>query len=104
MVLASQTVQVTSEANASPIMTTFTTMSAVRNIDHGDNSRGTCRLMGFAAGLSVSVASAAGDAACVCGAGAAWACAAGAAASVGAAAGAAVWACAAVWGTAGWFT
>ena len=31
-------VQVTSEANASPIMTALTMMSADMNIDHGDNS------------------------------------------------------------------
>ena len=42
-------VQVTSEAKASPIMTAFTMMSADRNIDHGDNSRGTCNVTGFAA-------------------------------------------------------
>jgi hypothetical protein len=38
--LASQTVQVTTDANARPIMTIFTTMSAFRNIDHGDRSLG----------------------------------------------------------------
>jgi len=34
-------VQVTSEANARPIITNLTRMSADRNIDHGDNSCGT---------------------------------------------------------------
>jgi hypothetical protein len=34
-------VQVTSEAKASPIITALTRISADRNIDHGDNSRGT---------------------------------------------------------------
>jgi hypothetical protein len=38
IVLAMKTVQVTSEAKARPIMTAFTTISADRNIDHGDNS------------------------------------------------------------------
>ena len=42
MLLASQTVQVTTEAKASPTMTAFTTMSAEANIDHGDKSRGRC--------------------------------------------------------------
>ncbi len=32
-------VHVTSEANARPIITAFTRISADRNIDHGDNSR-----------------------------------------------------------------
>ena len=58
-------------------MTAFTMMSADRNIDHGDNSRGTCRATGFAA-LMLSVetsadggaASAVGDAAAGCAAGA----------------------------------
>ena len=40
MVLASQTVQVTSEAKASPIITAFTTISALRNMPHGDRFRG----------------------------------------------------------------
>jgi len=34
--LASHTVHVTSEAKARPIITAFTTMSALRNIPHGD--------------------------------------------------------------------
>ena len=40
MVLASHTVQVTSEAKASPIMTAFTTISALRNMPQGDRLRG----------------------------------------------------------------
>ncbi len=40
MVFASHTVQVTSEAKASPIITAFTTMSALRNMPHGDRLRG----------------------------------------------------------------
>src|SRR6516225_5339722 len=40
MLLASHTVQVTTEAKASPTMTACTTMSAVRNIDQGERSRG----------------------------------------------------------------
>ena len=52
-------VQVTSEAKASPIMTAFTRMSADRNIDHGDNSRGTCSVTGLAA--CTAPASAGGD-------------------------------------------
>src|SRR5262249_4869603 len=39
-VLASQTVQVTTEANARPAMTAFTITSADRNMPHGDRSRG----------------------------------------------------------------
>ncbi len=39
-VLASQTVQVTTEAKASPIITAFTTMSALRNMPQGERSRG----------------------------------------------------------------
>ena len=38
--LANQIVHVTSEANASPIITAFTMMSACMNIPHGDRSRG----------------------------------------------------------------
>src|SRR5688500_17815357 len=38
--LASQIVQVTSEANTSPIMIAFTTMSAPMNIPQGERSRG----------------------------------------------------------------
>src|SRR5262249_8644588 len=38
--LASQTVQVTSEANTRPTITIFTRMSALRNMPHGDRSRG----------------------------------------------------------------
>jgi hypothetical protein len=37
---ASQTVQVTTDAKARPIMTVFTTMPAFRNIDHGERSLG----------------------------------------------------------------
>src|SRR6185312_898731 len=47
--LAMKMVQVTNEAKASPIMTACTMISADRNIDHGDNSRGTCSATGFAA-------------------------------------------------------
>src|SRR5690606_24413580 len=39
-VLATQIVQVTSEAAASPIMTAFTTISAAMNMPHGDRSCG----------------------------------------------------------------
>src|SRR6202012_1384715 len=38
IILAMNTVQVTSEANARPIITALTMMSADMNIDHGDNS------------------------------------------------------------------
>src|SRR5271156_2941291 len=38
IIFAMKTVQVTSEANARPIMTALTMTSADRNIDHGDNS------------------------------------------------------------------
>jgi hypothetical protein len=38
--LASQTVQVTSDAKANPIITAFTMMSTFMNIDHDDRSRG----------------------------------------------------------------
>src|SRR5262245_53387886 len=44
MVLASHTVQVTSEAKARPIMTAFTTMSAPRNMPQGDRLRGNSAL------------------------------------------------------------
>src|SRR5215472_7302184 len=40
MLLANHTVHVTTEANASPTMTAWTTMSAVKNIDQGERSRG----------------------------------------------------------------
>src|SRR5581483_4243415 len=40
MVLASQTVQVASEAMARPTITAFTTMSALRNMPQGDRFRG----------------------------------------------------------------
>src|SRR4029077_11326493 len=39
IILAMKMVHVTSEANASPIITAFTTMSADRNIDQGESSR-----------------------------------------------------------------
>ena len=39
IIFAMNTVQVTSEANASPTMTALTMTSAARNIDHGDSSR-----------------------------------------------------------------
>jgi hypothetical protein len=38
--LATKTVHVTRDANASPMMTAFTTMSAFRNMPHGDRSCG----------------------------------------------------------------
>ena len=44
MVLASHTVQVTSEAKASPTMTAFTTMSAFMNMPQGDRLRGSSAL------------------------------------------------------------
>ena len=40
IVFASQTVQVTTEANSSPIITDFTTQSAARYMPHGLRSRG----------------------------------------------------------------
>jgi hypothetical protein len=40
MVFESHTVHVISEASASPIITAFTTMSALRNMPHGDKLRG----------------------------------------------------------------
>ncbi len=40
MVFASQMVHVTSEANANPIMTAFTTTSAFTNMPRGDRLRG----------------------------------------------------------------
>src|SRR5690349_23343037 len=42
MLLASHTVQVTTDAKARPIMTALTTMSAAMNMLHGDKSRGRC--------------------------------------------------------------
>ena len=89
MVLASQTVQVTSEANTRPIITTFTTMSALRNMPHGDRSRGSSALMigepddatssGASAGAAgaLSVAGGAVVVGTVAGAGLAGVCAAG---------------------------
>src|SRR5438067_2474551 len=44
MVLASQTVQVTSEATARPIRTAFTTASAFMNMPQGLRSRGSIAL------------------------------------------------------------
>ena len=56
MVLASQTVQVTSEAKASPTITAFTTMSALRNMPHGDRLRGSSGFASWAnAGSAVIV-------------------------------------------------
>src|SRR5580704_3681547 len=66
MILAMKMVQVTSEAKASPIMTALTRMSAVRNIDQGDNSRSPAvtDLSGLLPASAAAVASeAAGDAA-----------------------------------------
>ena len=40
IVFASHTVQVTTDANAKPIITAFTMMSADMNMPHGDRSRG----------------------------------------------------------------
>src|ERR1700758_4445608 len=67
IILAMKMVQVTSEANASPIMTALTMMSADRNIDHGDRSCGTAivdfsdfALLSPASGADAAVA--AGDA------------------------------------------
>ena len=49
------TVQVTTDAKASPIMTACTTMSAFMNIDHGDNS---CSVAALLSGRAPSVAAA----------------------------------------------
>jgi hypothetical protein len=56
-------VQVTSEANASPIITALTSTSADRNIDHGDNSRSAAvvdfsDLLPLSAGLAAGLAAA----------------------------------------------
>ena len=48
IILAMKTVQVTSEAKASPIITALTRMSADRNIDHGDSSRSPVDFRGLA--------------------------------------------------------
>src|SRR5262245_18502919 len=64
MLLASDRVHVTSEANTKPTMTAWTTMSAVKNIDHGDRSRGKWLLP-----TTGKVAGAAGDGSCASGAG-----------------------------------
>jgi hypothetical protein len=71
-------VHVTSEAKARPIMTALTMTSADRNIDQGDNSRGTTMvdfsgLLSPSAGAAVDV-EAAGAAVCVGGAGTADGC------------------------------
>src|SRR5215470_13687403 len=71
--LASQTVQVTSDANASPIITAFTTMSALMNMPHGDRSCGSSAaptsgrlggavMLGGAAALGAATAGKAGAA------------------------------------------
>jgi hypothetical protein len=44
MLFATQTVQVTSEATARPIMTAFTMVSACRNMPQGDRSCGSCAI------------------------------------------------------------
>src|SRR5215470_13587800 len=86
--LASQTVQVTSDAKARPIITAFTTMSALMNMPHGDRSCGSSaaltsgRLGGATAGAGAATVGAAGAADGVAGA------AVGVAAAVGATAGA----------------
>ena len=54
MVLASQTVQVTSEAKARPTITAFTTMSAFTNMPHGDRLRGSSALSAAARAASGS--------------------------------------------------
>jgi hypothetical protein len=42
MLFATQTVQVTSEATARPIMTAFTMVSACKNMPQGERSCGSC--------------------------------------------------------------
>src|ERR1700730_13460121 len=71
IILAMKMVHVTSEANASPIITAFTMTSADRNIDHGDRSRGTGTVDFSDLALSppASGADAAGTAVAVAGAG-----------------------------------
>ena len=59
MLLASHTVQVTTEAKAKPTITDCTMMSAEANIDHGERSRGSCR-----APMSPGVGSAEGGTGC----------------------------------------
>jgi len=60
--LAMKMVQVTSEANASPIITALTMMSADMNIDHGDNSRSATVVDFNGVGLSPAIAVALGAA------------------------------------------
>ncbi len=68
--LAIQTVQVTSEANAKPIMTAFTMGAALRNIPQGERSRGNVAtptggvsVFGAAELVAIGCAGAAGEAA-----------------------------------------
>ena len=66
-------VQVSSEANASPIMTALTRISADKNIDQGDNSRSEAGSVLSDLALGGAAASGAGDCAATgaCGRGAA---------------------------------
>ncbi len=65
-VLASAIVQVTNDANARPIITAFTTMSADRNMPHGERSRGSCAaaLVGGEAGSFAGATAGACGSAC----------------------------------------
>ena len=58
IIFAMKMVQVTSDANARPIITALTRMSADRNIDHGDNSRSAVAVDFSDLLLSVGVAAA----------------------------------------------
>src|SRR5258705_8026385 len=62
IILAMKMVQVTSEANARPIITALTMMSADMNIDHGDNSRRATVVDFNGVGLSPAIAIALGAA------------------------------------------
>src|SRR4051812_48947927 len=59
-VLASHTVQVTTEAKASPIKTAFTTTSAPTNMPHGLKSRGNSPMVGGTATVGAAAGSAGG--------------------------------------------
>ena len=59
-VLASQMVQLSTEAKASPTITAFTTMSAFMNMPHGDRSRGSCTAIAGAGVAKVAGLEAAG--------------------------------------------
>lgn len=61
----SHTVQVTREAKARPIITAFTTMSAFRNMPHGERSRGSsaftvaaCAAKGVASDIAIAASAA----------------------------------------------